>query len=319
MSTFNPTRVSIERAPVPDQQAWVAIDALSRPLGLKTYWGVTKTMVAGVLTFGLSPVFAWVKGFHKFCAGERLQFLHMARWVKGNSTHALATRLENDADELRPRGFLSFLTIVAALSTLAGVWYAIDQSGHMPEHLLIAGTYGYERTRLGEYLVRSFADESHRLVFAVWTLGLLVTYGLHWLQVMLHAADVRRFVARFSQVAEGEGVNRVRAEPVGTTIRPLWMAGAGALIAVAHAPWGLLMMLAGAAHRRYITVASRNTRAELAQRLRTMLERRRPGVALPVPVYLRERCMEAKCRAELPRGANFCRRCGTRQRQVAVV
>jgi hypothetical protein len=313
VSTFNPTRVSIERQPVPDQQAWVAVDALARPLGLKTYWGVTKTMIAGVVTFGLGPVFSWVKGFHKYCAGERLQFLHLARWVKGGSAHPLAARLESDADELRPRGFLSFLTIVAALATAAGVGYVVDRSGRMPEHLLVAGTYGYERARIGEY--RVWAMPEARDVFAVWTLGLLVTYGLHWLQVMLHAADVRRFVSRFSQVAEAEGVNRVRAEPVGTTIRPLWMAGAGVLIAVAHARWGLLMMLAGAAQRRYITTAGRNTRAELAQRLRSLVERRRPGVAMPVPVYLRERCVEAKCRAELPRGANFCRRCGTRQRK----
>ena len=80
------------------------------------------------------------------------------------------------------------------------------------------------------------------------------------------------------------------------------------------APWGVVAMLAGAAQRRYITWSSRNTRADVAHRLRAILMRHRPSSNYPLPVYLRDRCVEPKCRNEVPRGINYCPRCGTRQK-----
>jgi hypothetical protein len=77
-------------------------------------------------------------------------------------------------------------------------------------------------------------------------------------------------------------------------------------------------MLAGAAQRRYITKTGWRTRSELANRVRALLMRRgeQAGSAapIPVPVYIRQRCVEARCRSELPPGVNFCRRCGTGQK-----
>jgi hypothetical protein len=119
-------------------------------------------------------------------------------------------------------------------------------------------------------------------------------------------------------VAEAEGVHRARADSLGLGIRPLWLVG-GVGMMMLGAPWGVVAMLAGGAQRRYINGTSRNTRADVAQRLRAMMVRRRvaTGAAtagVPVPVYLRDRCVEPKCRAEIPRGVNYCPRCGTRQK-----
>jgi hypothetical protein len=150
-------------------------------------------------------------------------------------------------------------------------------------------------------------------IFLTWTVGLGVAYFIHWLQVQFHAGDVRRFVARFSEIAQAEGVNRVKAESPGLGLRPLWLL-AGGILFVWGAPWGIVAMLAGAAQRRYITWSSRNTRADVAHRLRAILMRHRPSSNYPLPVYLRDRCVEPKCRAEIPRGINYCPRCGTRQK-----
>jgi ribosomal protein L40E len=85
-------------------------------------------------------------------------------------------------------------------------------------------------------------------------------------------------------------------------------------------------MLAGGAQRRYINWTSRDTRADLAHRVRALMIRRGASAVVvhgaapadapvaPVPVYLRQRCVHAMCRAELPKDANYCRRCGTRQK-----
>jgi hypothetical protein len=81
-----------------------------------------------------------------------------------------------------------------------------------------------------------------------------------------------------------------------------------------NAPWGVVAVLAGGAQRRYITWTSRSTRSDVGQRLRAMLLRRRPATGLPVSVYQRDRGIGPLCRAEMPRGVNFCPRCGTRQR-----
>jgi hypothetical protein len=181
-----------------------------------------------------------------------------------------------------------------------------------PWEQLVAGTHGYHHARvLGHRVVHLF---NSRDIFNAWVLGLSVAYLAMALQVHFRAVDVGRFVAKFSQIASSEGVNRVKATSLGTTLRPLWIAG-GVVFWFIGAPWGLVAMLAGAAQRRYITFTSRQTRSDLAQRLRTMLVRRRPSAAgLATPVYLRERCVEPLCRAEILRGVNYCPRCGTRQK-----
>ncbi len=311
MSRFTPVNITIDSPQAPDVLAGAVLNGLSRPIGQKQSWSVVKALILGVATFGVVPLLAWMRGFRAFVIGEQQQFLHLARWVRQNSEHPLSRQLESDASELRTGGFLTFVSLIALFATVLAIWNIIDRSGRMPEHALIAGTYGYGQSRIMDYTVRPFADAGR--IFTIWFWGLSIAYGFHWLQVTLHSADIRRFVDRFSQIAQSEGVNRVRADPLGTTLRPLWLGAAVCMILV-HAPWGLLMMLAGAAQRRYITWSGRNTRADVAHRLRAMLMRRRPNMLIPMPVYLRERCIADRCRAELPRGANFCRRCGTKQR-----
>lgn len=288
------------------------MQGLSRPIGSsKVSWSVLKTLVLGLLTFGLAPILAWIKGFHAFAVAEQQQFLHLAQWLRSNSVHPLTQRFEAEAAKLQPRIGLTLLAGLAILGTGGLMAYIIHNSGYAPWDALLASTYGFGKSHFLDARIRWFPHAAN--VFTIWFWGITLASVAHWSQVQLHAQDVKRLVARFSQIIESEGQYRVRADSLGTTLRPLWLA-TGLVLFLAQAPWGLPLALAGAAQRRYITCTSRNTRGEVAQRLRTMLQRRRPDVAVPVPVYLRERCVEVKCRAEMPRGVPFCPRCGTRQK-----
>ena len=310
MSNFHPTQITLDPPPAPDPLAGAVLQGLSRPIGGRLSWSVAKSLVLGLLTFGLLPILSWLRSFRHFAIAEQQQYLHLAQWVRQNTDHPLARQLESDAEELRPRNSLTALTLFALIVTVFGIGQFVVKY-HLPTwDVVLSGTYGYADGRAFDRPIRHYFFSPQ--IYNFWVFGLGAAYLAHWCQVQLHAADVRRFVGRFNEVARAEGVSAARVEPLGTTLRPLWVA-AGVLMFFLGAPWGVVAMLAGAAQRRYITWSSRSTRAEVAQRLRTMLLRRRPAAGVPVPVYLRERCVEAKCLAEIPRGVNFCPRCGTRQ------
>jgi hypothetical protein len=314
LSQFHPTNFSVEPPPPPDYLAGAVLQGLSRPVGYRLSWGVLKSLFLGIISFGLLPILSWTRNFRTFAIAEQQQLLHLAQWVRTNSSHPLARQLESDAVELRPRVLLSWLSVLIAVAMAVGMYFALELNRwYSPWDQLVAGTYGFGKHRVLDRRVTLFPN-SHQM-FTLWVYGLGAAYLLHIVQVHLHAGDVRRFVARFSEIAQAEGINRVKATPLGTTLRPLWLAGGFALFAMG-APWGVVAMVAGAAQRRYITSTSRDTRADLAHRLRAMLIRRRPSSAagVPVPIYLRDRCIEPKCRAEVPRGVNYCPRCGTRQK-----
>jgi len=302
--------VTIEPPPLPDYLAGGVLQGLSRPIGGKQSWGVIKSVLLAGLTFGLLPILSWVRGFKRFATAEQQQFLHLAQWVRLNSEHPLARQLESDAKELRPRGILMFLSVITALATAVWIGSLFSQLHIRELDTLIRATYGTGQIRLHSDV--PFLQYMPR-VFQIWIIGFSAAYLFHLLQIYLHANDVKRFVSRFSEIAQSEGINRVKADSLGVIIWPLWLLAATVFIG-AGAPWGVLAMLAGGAQRRYITWTSRNTRSDVAQRLRAMLLRRRPTANVPSPVYLRDRCIQPRCRAEIPRGVNFCPRCGTRQK-----
>jgi hypothetical protein len=311
LSQFQPTHVTFDPPPPPDYLAGAVLQGLSRPIGGKLAWGVLKSMFLALVSFGVVPLVMWTRNFRAYVVAEQQQFLHLAQWLRNHSAHPLAKRLEEDAGELRARTWMSWIAVLVVAGTAAIIAMYVDGTRRAPWDVLFFGTYGHDQANVlrnrGWWMPR--ANE----IFITWCVGMGAAYFLHWLQVQLHAGDVRRFVERFSEIAQAEGVNRVRAEPLGLGLRPLWLLAGGVLF-FWGAPWGVMAMLAGAAQRRYITWSSRNTRADVAHRLRAILMRHRPSGDHPLPVYLRDRCVEPKCRAEVPRGINYCPRCGTRQK-----
>src|SRR5260221_1591779 len=251
LSQFHPTNFSVEPPPPPDYLAGAVLQGLSRPVGYRLSWGVLKSLFLGIISFGLLPILAWTRNFRTFAIAEQQQLLHLAQWLRQNSSHPLARQLESDAVELRPRVLLSWLSVLIAVAMAVGMYLVIQPyRWYTPWEQLLAGTYSFGKGHGFNYRVGTLPN-SHQM-FTLWVYGLGAAYLLHIVQVHLHAGDVRRFVARFSEIAQAEGINRVKATPLGTTLRPLWLAGGFALFAMG-APWGVVAMVAGAAPRRDIT------------------------------------------------------------------
>src|SRR6266699_3557413 len=200
LSQFHPTNLSLEPPPPPDYLAGAVLQGLSRPIGGRLSWGVLKSLFLGAVSFGLLPILAWTRGFRAFVIAEQQQLLHLAQWVRQNSAHPLARQLESDAVELRPRNMISLLSMFLAIE---------HYRSFTPFDQLIAGTYGFRKVRFLDHRVVPLLNS--RSLFTLWVYGLSAAYLLHALQVHLHAADVKRFVARFSEIAQAEGVNRVQA------------------------------------------------------------------------------------------------------------
>jgi hypothetical protein len=136
--------------------------------------------------------------------------------------------------------------------------------------------------------------------------------ALCWLiEINAHIARVRRFVGAFNQLSGRYGVGAVRPPGMQLGLRPLWILGAAATCALGGF-WAAPVMLAAAAHRRYIRSTSLRLRSDLARRQREVLLARRPALRVPASTHLMGICPRENCRAAYPPEAVFCRRCGTK-------
>jgi hypothetical protein len=136
--------------------------------------------------------------------------------------------------------------------------------------------------------------------------------ALCWLiEINTHIGRVRRFVGAFNQLSGRYGVGSVRLPGMQLGLRPLWLLGAAATC-VLGGYWAVPVMLAAAAHRRYIRSTSLRLRSDLARRQRDVLLARRPPLRVPASTHLMGDCPRDNCRAPNPPEAQYCRRCGTK-------
>src|SRR5688572_15040633 len=183
VSTFTPTSRTIYPPPDGDAAGQAILKSLGRPIGHGQSWSVVKSLILAVLTFGALPILSWIRGFRTFANTEQQQLLHLAKWLRANTSHPLAKRLEDDANDLRPRWWLWVLATLILMATVAGIVSLIRCANWPAEaqwHALIAGTYGFKRSHIGDYWVWPFPLA--RPIFIVWIWGLSTVYALHWLQ-----------------------------------------------------------------------------------------------------------------------------------------
>lgn len=285
----------------PDHLAGGVLRSLSRNFRGHFSWGVVTTFVLGLASLGVLPLLQWTRNLWQYVRLERQQLWHLAEWLRLQTAHPDAATLPEEANQIRWRGVLAAAAWVwigaIVIFFAAQLWHAPLAALTMFDSTLGArgGTARFYRQDL----------------YLAWTIALSVAYALHWLQVQLHAGDVRRFVEKFNRVAAWEGVAPLTRPHLGVGAQPLWMFGAAGMV-MAGAVWGVPLMLAGAVQRRYISRTSNRVRAEAADRVRTILLLRRP--VLRVPPFARSAvlCRVERCRAPIPLLANFCARCGAR-------
>ena len=292
-----------------DDLAAVVVRRLEKPS--RGSWGLLKTVVLGVPTFGLLPLFVWSSRFWDYVVDESGALTELAEWSKarGRNPAAVGPLLAAaDDTRFRPMPWVQSLII---LIFLVGLLATTLRAAAFDFSTLLACTYlHWQAPHHLLYMSRHDVE----FVYRAWTIALGLGYVFQWLQVRSHAADVRHFISRFNPIAQAEMLPPV-LEPFNGWVyfRPLWIVTA-VLLASYGAWWGIPMVLAGMAQRRYTRLTGPHLRRELARRVKDIVALRQMGVGRPglYAVATARRCGNVRCLAPLNANARFCARCGSR-------
>ncbi len=276
-------------------------------------WGTIKTSLLGAASFGILPLLLWPGRFRDRAGEEARQLNAVTEWVRsrGRAPAAIGP-LRAAADDLRYRPLLWLLPLLMALFVIGVYVLDFNSSGYSWDRVLDTtyrrGHIAFARYWFHQPWSRWPVEQRMHLL---WCAALSAGYLCHFAQVRSHNADVARFITRFNGVTAAHSLRPIPQPRIDGLINPIAIVSA---IAFVHygAWWGIPMLLAGAAEKRYTYSTSRITRSTLARRMRQMEVNRGPG-ALAIA-----RCEIARCQAPLPPRARFCPRCGTRVSEAIV-
>lgn len=283
--------------PSPDQLAGAVLHSLAQRLRQKNARGPVWTFAVALCTFGLVPLLTWPVRFRDFVLTEQLQLSHLAQWLRLHRPDAAADAL---AKEVERTGFRSWPLVIATVLVLGLMVYLAGYLLRWPNVRLWDATYGF----------MAHPRAVTRPMYAAWTLVLSAGYVCHLAQVWLHAADMRRFVARLNDLARREGLEAAPLPTGGFGAGAIPWLVAGVALAMLGVVWAFPLALAGALQRRYAQRTSAEARTALARRMQALLRVRRPQMNVPMPVSLRRYCVRELCRAPLAPAAKYCSRCG---------
>jgi hypothetical protein len=290
--------------PPDDDLALVMRRRLERPLPRAGAWGLLATIVLGVASFGLLPLLVWPTRFREYVAEEARALQDLAEWarVRGRRPAAVGPVLAAAEDvAFRPVPWLA--CILLAVFVVASFAMQFSSNVTLTWDWLLRCTY-YYRIAAMEGRPPFWVEHLHH----VWAAALTVAYGLHWIQVRTHRADVKRFVARLNPVIAAELLPPIPAPSRRLGLGPLWVLTA-VVLGMYGAWWGIPMVLAGAAQRRYLRVTGPALRRELVSRMRDISENRR--LPATIATGTASRCANPRCQSALAPLARFCRRCGS--------
>ncbi len=294
MPYFNPTIRITGGEDEPDLLAGGVLNGLTRPFYHPLSHKLVPSFLMALVTMGLLPLALMVRWLRDFIAQQEQQFWHLAEWLRLQSGDPDAQELEQAAQRLHHHAGLALLT---RLFMLAAVVAAAMHFSTRPFDLRSLYRFAYQMPASTEAIV--------------YALALSAAGVCHWAHLAWHQQNVERYVRLFSHIAARNGLAEVPLPATELGLRPMWII-AGIILASGGALWGIPVMLAAGAHRRYIKGASVQTRAILAERLRALLRQRRPAMRLPQPITVIRTCVRPNCRAPLPTPASYCPRCGTR-------
>jgi hypothetical protein len=311
MQRDHPHLRSAAATPDMDHFAAAVLQGLARPVHRKLSWSAPRTMVLGVLSFGLLPIVFLSKRFRQYQIVEQQQLWHLAEWLRQNTNHPEARALEDEAEALAPSPRVGLFASLCIVGLILLFFTQLREGDAWAWMAMFDRTYLYPFHRLAH--ITYYRSDSSRafLFFNTWTLALTAIYLGHWLRVQLHARRLRAWMERFNRIATAEGLAGVQPRMPGIGLRPIWVAG-GLVLAACGWLWAVPMILAGAVHRRMVHAASTANRGAIAGRFRDIVLSRRPGQVLPMPVYFRNFCVNRFCLAPVAVQAAYCSRCGSK-------
>lgn len=292
MSRFHPTSRLILPDNEPDLLAGAVHDSLTRKLYYKLSWSVGLTLIMSILTAGLAPMIAMLTWLRGVIAQHEQQLWHLAEWIRIQTGDPDALALQQSASEIRFRPALAGVTVLGLILAAVGLGMQLQ----------------YADLRELYSLAFSFPRSLPGLLFVT---GISLAALSNWMHSVMHQVRVRQYLRGFNAMTTKHGLDPIPLAGLDLGVRPLWILG-GVILTFTGALWGLPVMLAGGAHRRYTIGTSVLLRSMLAERMRAMLSARKPAIRLPAPVVPARTCVRPNCRAPLVSAAAFCPRCGTR-------
>src|SRR5260370_35539837 len=89
----HPNLRSAQEPQGPDYLAGAVLQGLGRPIGEKLSWPLGRSLVLGVVSFGVLPILAWPKLLVQFILLEQQQLWHRAECLLLHVTHPYARQL----------------------------------------------------------------------------------------------------------------------------------------------------------------------------------------------------------------------------------
>lgn len=294
MSQFHPTSRMLLPEHEPDFLAGAVHDSLTRKLYYPLSWGVGTTLVAAVLSCGIAPIVAMLGWLRGVIRQHEQQFWHLGEWLRLQTGDPDAAELQKLAQQIQFRPALAAGTAIGLAVAIVGLLMHFNS---MPFDIRAVFAFAYEFPR--------------GLLGILFSMGLIGASACNWIHSSIHQQSVERCVRFFNTMAEEHGLEPIPLAGPDLGLRPLWIGG-GVLLTIAGAIWGVPVMVAGGAHRRYTIGTSVLIRSMLAERMRTILETRRPPIRVPAPVVAARTCVRPNCRAPIHSAAGYCPRCGTK-------
>lgn len=286
-----------------DDYATVLARRLNQPLP-DASWGLLTTVILGVASFGVLPLLLWPGRFRDYVTAEARAIQELCDWarLRGKQPAAVGPILAA-AEDIAPRP-IPWLACLMLGVLLIGVFVTSFLYTPLTWEHLFGVTYYYRLRPSG--MQWAHTEHLHRIWIAVLSVG----YLLHWLQVRSHLGDMIRFIDRFNPAIESEML-----PPIATPDRKFglgftWII-AGVLMAWYGAWWGIPMLLAAAAQRRYVRVTGAALRRALHVRMCDIAAQRRMPAKVLQSTAFNTRCINQRCMAPVRTEAKFCTRCGS--------
>jgi hypothetical protein len=294
LTQFNPTIRIVQPDDEPDLLAGAVLNSLTRPMHRGFAIGIVPAFAFTLLTIGIAPVLSMTRRLRMLIVQQEQQLWHLAEWMRLQTGDAEAIELQKSSQQIRFNMPLALLTGLFVLIAVCAI--GMHFTG---QPFVLREMYRF---------AFRFPATPEAVIFAF---SLPAAAVCNWAHLAWHQQNIERYVRWFNHLASRQNLQEIALPPIELGLRPLWIV-TGLLISLTGALWALPVMLAAAAHRRYIRVGSPKVRAALAERLRAMLLARRPMMRVPKPVAFVRNCLRPNCRSPMPTSASFCPRCGTR-------
>lgn len=279
----------------PDPLAEAVLNCLTRPIYTRLSWGAPLTFIMALVTLGIVPVVAMLGWLRGLIAQHQQQLWHLAEWLRLETGDTNAALLQKAAERIRLKKIFTILSITF-VSAAASIIIGLLATGSLQWQQILS--FGLQPPTTGL-----------QFLFSVLIIAAAIC---NWLQQIWHQMNMHRFLNGFNAITEKHGLEQIELKkPVEHGLGVVWIIG-GLILALQGAYWGLPVMLAAGAHRRYTSGQSVILRGALAERLRAILLARRPVLEVPGPAVPARVCHRSNCRAPLSSIASFCPRCGTR-------